>query len=147
MNAVGIPARVTSSILADRFGIVKEIFMGALALASVIFYSWSRVETQSGIYALCTVFGLVIGTIQTLFLAVSSSLATDEQTKGVRIGVLCTVTSFSSLTGAPLGGAIIRLNGGQYTPAVMWAGSSILIAFLVLFGARIHQHVVSKQED
>ncbi|KAK5800784.1 hypothetical protein VI817_002996 [Penicillium citrinum] len=145
MNAVGIPARVTSSVLADKFGIVKEIFMGALALASIIFFSWSRVETQSGIYALCTAFGLVIGTIQTLFLAVSSSLAKDEQTKGVRIGVLCTVTSFSSLTGPPLGGAIIRLDYGQYKPAVMWAGSSILIAFLVLFGGRVHQYMLLKQ--
>lgn len=144
MNAVGIPARVTMSLLADRYGIVKEIFMGALALAAVIFYCWSRVVTHEGIYALCTAFGLVIGTIQTLFLAVSSSLAKDEETKGLRIGVLCTVTSFSSLTGAPLGGAIIHLDKGQYTPAVMWAGSSILIAFLVLLGGSIHERITSR---
>lgn len=144
MNAVGIPARITASLLADRFGIVKEIFMGGLALAAVIFYSWSRVETHNGLYALCTAFGLVVGTLQTLFLAVSSSLAKDEHTKGVRIGVLCTVTSFSSLTGPPLGGAIIHLDHEQYTPAVVWAGTSILLAFLVLLGGKVYERTSSR---
>ncbi|KAJ5103187.1 hypothetical protein N7532_003716 [Penicillium argentinense] len=145
MNAAGIPARVIASLLADRFGIVKEIFMGGLALAAVIFYCWSRVLTHDGLYALCTAFGLVVGTLQTLFLAVSSSLAKDENTKGVRIGVLCTVTSFSSLTGAPLGGAIIHLDHEKYTPAVMWAGTSILVAFSVLIGGKVHEHILAKR--
>lgn len=147
MNAVGIPARIIASLLADRYGIVKEIFMGGLALAAVIFYCWSRVTAHDSLYALCTAFGLVVGTLQTLFLAVSSSLAKDENTRGVRIGVLCTVTSFSSLTGAPLGGAIIHLDNEQYTPAVMWAGTSILVAFLVLVGGKIHEHIISRRRD
>ncbi|KAJ5578054.1 uncharacterized protein N7459_007018 [Penicillium hispanicum] len=142
MNAVGIPARVTTSLLADRFGIVKEIFMGGVALAAIIFYSWSRVQESDGMYALSVSFGLVVGTIQTLFLAVSSSLAVDEHTKGVRIGVLCTVTSFSALTGPPLGGAIIHLNHGRYMPAQVWAGTSMLLAFLVLLGGRIYQQML-----
>ncbi|CAI7674537.1 unnamed protein product [Penicillium pancosmium] len=147
MNAVGIPARITTSLLADRYGIVKEIFMGGVALAAVIFYSWSRVETPSGLYALCTAFGLVIGTLQTLFLAVSSSFAKNEHTRGVRIGVLCTVSSFSSLTGAPLGGAIIHLSREQYTPAAMWAGTSSLVAFLVLLGGKIHERTASTRHN
>lgn len=142
MNAVGIPARIATSLLADRFGIVKEIFMGGVALSAIIFYCWSRVHESDGMYALSVAFGLVVGTIQTLFLAVSSSLAVDEQTKGVRIGVLCTVTSFSALTGPPLGGAIIHLNHGAYMPAQVWAGTSMLLAFLVLLGGRIYQRML-----
>lgn len=143
VNAVGIPARIITSLLADRYGIVKEIFMGGVASAAVIFYSWSRVETPSSLYALCTAFGLVIGTLQDLFLAVSSSFAKDERTKGVRIGVLCTVSSFSSLTGPPLGGAIIHLSHEQYTPAAMWTGTSVLVAFLLLLGGEIHEYTAS----
>ena len=142
MNAVGIPARVTASLLADRFGIVKELFMGALASAAIIFFSWQSVHVFGGMYALSASLGLVVGTIQTLFLAVSSSLAKDEDTKGVRIGVLCTVTSFSALTGPPLGGAIIRFDHDQYMPAQVWAGASMLVAFLVLFGERVYRKMI-----
>ncbi|KAJ5988588.1 hypothetical protein N7481_003798 [Penicillium waksmanii] len=147
VNAVGIPARITTSLLADRYRIVKEIFMCGVALAAVIFYSWSRVETPGSLYALCTAFGLVIGTLQTLFLAVSSSFAKDDHTRGVRIGVLCTVSSFSTLTGPPLGGAIIHLSHEQYTPAAMWAGTSSLVAFLVLLGGKIYERTTSTRSN
>lgn len=89
---------------------------------------------------LCTAFCLVISALRTLPLALSSSFVKEEHTRGFRIGVLCTVFSFS-LSWPPLDGTVIRLSHGRYTPAAMWTGtcSSTLVALLALLSGKIDE--------
>lgn len=53
------------------------------------------------------------------------------------MGMIFTVVSFSSLTGTPIGGAIIESQLGEYWGGQVFAGCAVLSGGFVLFAARI----------
>lgn len=61
---------------------------------------------------------------------------TDMKKAGVRMGMGFTIVSFATLTGPPIGGALVQAKDGGYLYAQMWAGSSMLIGGLLLVAAR-----------
>ena len=82
-------------------------------------------------------YGIMVGGVQSLFPTGLLSLADDPQEQGTRIGMACTVVSFAALTGAPISGAIIRTQGGEYIGAQIFAGTSLMIGTIFLFLARM----------
>ena len=53
------------------------------------------------------------------------------------MGMVFSAISFASLTGPPLGGALIQNGNGRYLDAQMWAGSSLMVGFLMLIASRV----------
>ena len=63
-------------------------------------------------------------------------MGVDEGALKVRLAVVLSVIGIATLTGAPLGGALISRMGGEYLGAQLFAGSSVLLGGVLLGAAR-----------
>ncbi|VUC23380.1 unnamed protein product [Clonostachys rosea] len=135
LGGAGGPGRVIPGYFGDKVGPVN-LYLCCTLITGVITFCWAAVHTVSGMYAWTVFYGITIGGVQSLFPAGLLSLADDPKEQGTRIGMACTVVSFATLTGAPICGAIIRTQGGQYIGAQVFAGLSLVAAAIFLFLAR-----------
>ncbi|KEY73490.1 hypothetical protein S7711_03658 [Stachybotrys chartarum IBT 7711] len=125
LNGVSIIGRLLPNYLADRVGLVN-VFIPTSLIASILIFGWIGVRTPSALYGWSVLYGIASAGIQSLFPAALSSLTTDLQRLGVRIGMIFTIVSFATLTGPPIAGAIIS-SGAGYPGAQVFAGSSIAL--------------------
>jgi hypothetical protein len=137
MNGVGLPGRLLPNYIADlKTGPLNAIIPYAF-FSGTLFFGWSGVETRGGLYGFAAVYGFFAAGIQSLFPVALSSLTTDLKKQGTRMGMGFTITSIATLTGAPLAGALIENDGGNYLDAQMWAGTMMFCGGLTLAAARI----------
>ncbi|KAI9723637.1 MAG: hypothetical protein M1812_000937 [Candelaria pacifica] len=137
LNGAGIVGRIAPAILADMyFGPLNTLIPFTL-ISGVLLYIWAAVSSRGGLIAFAAIYGIFAAGIQSLFPATASSLTKDLNKMGVRIGMVFTLVSFASLTGAPLAGELIERKGGDYLYAQVFAGSSIIVGFVTLVGARL----------
>jgi MFS family permease len=94
------------------------------------------VDSVPGLYVWCVFYGLFAGGIQSLFPAGLSSLTSDPQKAGSRMGMGFTIVGFATLAGPPIAGAIISAQGGSYHGAQGFAGATLLLATALLAAAR-----------
>lgn len=136
-NGLGIPARIIPTLLADRFvGIMNSLVPFSLGCA-ICMYCWAAVSSIPGLYVFSVFNGIVAAGIQSFFPSTVTVLTDDMTKTGVRLGMVFSFVSFACLTGPPLAGALIQLNGGHYFYTQMFAGSSILLGFCLVFTSRI----------
>ncbi|KAI8720249.1 hypothetical protein NCS52_00469900 [Fusarium sp. LHS14.1] len=121
LNGVGIVGRLASSWVADHTGAINVFAPLALA-ASLLLYFWMLVTDKAGLYAWAVIYGIIAAAIQSLFPTGVALLTQDLSKIGVRMGMAFTVASFAALTGPPIAGAIIDVEGGYYG-AQAFAGS------------------------
>lgn len=141
VNGLSSPGRVAPALLADwRLGPLNTITPYVLFCA-VMFYTWMGVRDGPGAYAWAAFYGLANAGVQGLWPATLASLTKDPRFVGVRIGMGFTICSFGALTGSPLGGALVAAGGGGaagWRGSMVWAGTSMLVGFVLLVVARVH---------
>ena len=93
--------------------------------------------SSGGLIGFAVTYGLFAAGIQGLFPSVVASLTTDLKKTGVRMGMVFSAISFAVLTGPPLGGALIQKEDGRYLDAQMWAGSALVLGFVMLVASRV----------
>jgi MFS family permease len=136
MNGMGVVGRLVPNIVADRaFGPLNTIIISSVA-TGIIAFCWVAVQTRTGLWAFAALFGLFAAGIQSLFPACLASLTPDLQKRGSRMGMGFAVAGVASLTGPPLGGALIQEDKGGFLYAQMWAGASLLAAATMLAASR-----------
>jgi MFS family permease len=116
-------------------GPLNTIIISSLATGIMIF-CWAAVHTRTGLWAFAAFFGLFAAGIQSLFPACLASLTPDLQKRGSRMGMGFAVAGIASLTGTPLGGALVQENKGRFLYAQMWAGASLVAAAVMLATSR-----------
>ncbi|KAK1701647.1 uncharacterized protein BDZ83DRAFT_595973, partial [Colletotrichum acutatum] len=84
-----------------------------------------------------TLLGIFGATVQGLFPAALSSLTTDLQKAGTRMGMVYTIISFANLTGPPLAGLLIKAGGGQYIYAFIFGGLCLSLGTSFLVASRV----------
>jgi MFS family permease len=136
MNGLGLPGRLIPAYLSDKYSGPVNIFIPISAAAAILLYSWIAVSSLGGLVAFAIVYGFFGGSIQSLFPAALSSLTTDLNKAGVRIGMIFSIVSLASLTGPPIAGALIDANGGQYLYAQIFGGTSMMLGCMLLIVAR-----------
>ncbi|UPK89470.1 hypothetical protein LCI18_000405 [Fusarium solani-melongenae] len=134
LNGVGIVGRLASSWVADHTGAINVFAPHALA-ASLLLYFWMLVTDKPGLYAWAVVYGIIAAAIQSLFPTGVSLLTQDLSKIGMRMGMAFTVASFAALTGPPIAGAIIDVEGGYYG-AQSFAGSVLAMGGGLLMMAK-----------
>ncbi|KAK4242543.1 major facilitator superfamily domain-containing protein [Achaetomium macrosporum] len=135
-NGMSVPSRPVAGYLADRhFGPINLYTFHTLVLGCLIF-AWTGVKTRTGMYVFSVFYGLAVGAAQGLFSGALASLTKDPRKMGTRFGMVCTIVAFASLAGPPTAGAIIDKSGGRYLYAQVWGGLVIVLASLILAGAR-----------
>ncbi|KAI0453915.1 MFS general substrate transporter [Xylaria acuta] len=136
LNGIGILGRLLPNHLADRYGPLNMLAPASL-LCGITVFAWMVVDTPAKLYVWASFYGIAGGSIQSLFPAGLSSLTTDPQKQGTRIGMIFTIVSFATLTGNPIAGAIIAVDGGRYSGAQAFTGSSLLLGAFFIFGAKL----------
>lgn len=137
LNGIGIFGRLIPNYLADRFfGPLNTIIPFAF-ISGILVYCWAAVTSSGGLISFAVVYGLFAAGIQSLFPATLSSLTTDINKTGVRMGMIFTVVSFATLSGPPLAGALIENDNGSYLYAQMFAGSVIMGGGATLLAGRV----------
>lgn len=137
LNGVGIIGRLVPAYVADRYTGPLNMLLGLPFVASLILYCWIAVKSRGGLIAFAVVYGLFAAGIQGLFPSILSSLTPDLQKVGIRIGMIFTIVSFASLTGAPIGGALLQKGNGNYLYAQLFAATTILVGGFVIVAARL----------
>ena len=137
MNGMGVVGRIIPNFLADRkFGPFNTIIPFAFITGLLVFF-WALVDSPGGLYAFAVIYGLLSAVFQGLFPATMSSLTKDMRKAGVRNGMGFAIAGVAALTGPPIAGALVQVNGGNYRLAQMWAGSVVTLGGMVLVAGRI----------
>ncbi|KAK1672756.1 major facilitator superfamily transporter [Colletotrichum godetiae] len=136
LNGVGALGRIIPAQIGDIIGTINTFAPMAFMTGTVMF-CWIGVQNTTGLYVWAVFYGFAVGGIQSLFPSVLSSLTTDPQKQGTRMGMVFTVVSFASLTGSPIAGAIIDAMGGRYVGAQAFAGCCMILGMAFVLSARV----------
>lgn len=99
-------------------------------------FGWIGVRDIAADYAWLCIYGFFAATIQGMFPSTLAGLTKDLSKAGTRIGMIFSIVSVSALTGPPLAGKLIEVNGGKYLGVQIWGGSCLVLGGLLLMGAR-----------
>lgn len=135
LNGVGITGRLVPNFLADRFGPIT-ILIPVTAVSAIIMLLWMVVGNAVGLYVWVVFYGTFAGGLTGLIPAGLSSLTTDLQKAGVRLGTMFTIVSFAALAGPPIAGQIISASGGRYFGADLFAGIALLMGSVFYAAAK-----------
>lgn len=142
-NAAAIPVRLLTGYVADRFVGPLNAMVPLLLVNSLFGFVWIAVNSRNGMYAFATVYGFSGGAFQCLFPTTVTSLNSDLNKNGVRLGMALSVISFAVLAGPPIGGALLNTNGGGrggYTSAQIGLGLATALGALCLGTGRVYKH-------
>ncbi|PGH10671.1 hypothetical protein AJ80_07427 [Polytolypa hystricis UAMH7299] len=136
MNGVGTVGRMIPSVISDYYtGPFNALIPFAFG-TGIVSFIWIAIDGVGGLYAFAVLYGFFGAGIQALFPVTAASLTTDMKKIGVRFGMLLSIVSFASLTGAPIAGALIQLKDGDYMYAQIFAGLSTMVGTTILVMAR-----------
>ncbi|KXJ90727.1 major facilitator superfamily domain-containing protein [Microdochium bolleyi] len=139
LNAASIPGRILPGFLGDKFG--RYNIMVFISLLSAVFTLavWIPGSHSTGaVVAYGALFGFSSGGFITLAPAVIAQIS-DIRQIGTRTGVAWLVGSLGSLTGSPIGGAIIASQGGSYLGAQLFCGVAMLLGTVAFSAGRWYQ--------
>jgi len=139
-NAVGVPARLFSGFVADRYFGVLNTFIPYVLVMAILTFCWLAVSSIPGYYVYMCFYGLFSAGFQSLFPTAITSLTPDLRKTGTRLGMAFSMLSFSGLTGPPLGGALLNTDGGRYLAPLIWAGTVMLLGACLTATARCYRY-------
>lgn len=137
MNGVGLIGRLIPNFMADQFTGPLNLLIPFSCSTALVAYCWVAVNDMNGLWAFAALYGLSAAGIQSLFPATLSTLTTDLNKTGVRMGMVLSVVAVAALIGSPIAGALVSSDDGQYLYAQMFMGSAIIAGTLTLIGARV----------
>ena len=137
MNGVGIVGRVVPNYIADQYLGPLNTLIPSVIFSSLLYLCWLAISSRGGLYGWAVVYGIVGAAIQSLFPATLSSLTTNLQMMGTRMGMVFTIVSFAVLTGPPIAGQLIQKKAGGYEYAQIFAGLDLALGGVFLIAARI----------
>ncbi|KPM35892.1 hypothetical protein AK830_g10670 [Neonectria ditissima] len=135
-NGLSVFGRIIPARLADTFGPVNLVIITTFA-GGICCLGWIGVHSPGGMYAWTAIYAVVGGALLALFPAGVVSLTTDVRKAGMRLGIAFAFLAFSMLAGPPVAGAIIESAGGRYAGAQVFAGMSLVLGSLLMFGAKV----------
>jgi MFS family permease len=118
MVAIGFLWRLLPNYFADIIGPLNML-MPFTALCCIMMFAWTGVHSRTTLFVFAAIYGSGSAGLQSMFPAGLSSLTEDLKKAGVRMGMGFTIVSFACLTGPPLAGALIQMNGGSFLYAQM----------------------------
>jgi len=108
-------------------------FLCAL-FSAIILFCLHVIHKPASIIAFSAIYGASSGGLISLQSACVAQITPNVGMVGIKIGVLMALSSFSVLTGSPIGGALIEHNHGgwgsfiSFSAAIVMGGAFILLA-------------------
>ncbi|CAG8225177.1 unnamed protein product [Penicillium olsonii] len=138
MNGVGIPSRIVSAFVADRWlGAVRTCIAVSIPCGIAIL-GWIGVHDHTGMFVWAAVYGLMVNSAQSQLPAALAYFGSkDPERSGTRVGMITTINSIPLLTGPYIAGRLIDLRGGDYLYAQLFGGICILTGALFVVGSHL----------
>jgi MFS family permease len=96
-NAVGIPMRLITGYLVDKYTGALNGMIPLLFINGIFAFAWTGVRNRIGMYIFAAFYGLSAGAFQCLYPTTLTSLNDDLSKNGVRLGMSFTVFSIAGL--------------------------------------------------
>jgi len=141
--AASFLGRLSAGIIAQHLGPLLTWFCCA-SVSGILSLCWIAVSTQNGLIVFSVFWGFCSAGLVTLPAAVFPSLCPDPTRLGTRTGMSWGISSFASLIGSPIAGALLKSPGsdgkqtrGDFLGPQLWCGCCLLtgaciIAFLYI---------------
>lgn len=133
-NAVSIFGRTFAGTLADRLGVFNVMVLNGL-LCAVVLFVWGGTHGAASVYLVTIFEGLFIGSIVSLQAAVVTAITPDPKYLGSMIGFTMAIWACGGLTGPPIAGAILNMQG-TYDGMGYFGGASLVAGSLLFAAAR-----------
>ena len=137
MNVIGLPGRVAPAWIADHLLGPLNTLIFIMALSGILLFVWAGVDTLDGTWAFAIVYGFFGAGIQSMAPPALASSKSDPSKFGVRMGMIFSVMSIGCLFGAPIAGALIERDEGNYLYAQMFGGCVMISGAMVLVVPRV----------
>ncbi|KAK7735566.1 hypothetical protein SLS53_007479 [Cytospora paraplurivora] len=140
-NAVSIFGRVFSGTLADKLGTFNVVVINSI-LCAVTLFVWAGTDNLAGVMVVTILQGLFIGSIVSLQAAIVTVITPDPKYLGSMLGITMAIWACGGLTGPPIAGAILKVNGdytgfGSYNGPGYFGGASLVVGSALFFTARL----------
>ncbi|KAK8074148.1 Aspyridones efflux protein apdF [Apiospora phragmitis] len=136
MNAVGVPGRLAPALLTDLYCGSFALLVPFAAAVGTALLGWLAAYSEPSYVAFVVLYGVCANAVQTLLPSALAGLTADPAKMGVRTGMAFTVLSVACLSGPPIAGALIALDGGRYRYAQAFGGLSVLGGAGILGGCK-----------
>ncbi|KAL6721515.1 hypothetical protein ACLMJK_000619 [Lecanora helva] len=149
LNALNLPGRLLPALLSDHSLGPLNTLLPLTLFTSFALFLWTAATTHASVVFVACLFGFATGGVQGLYNPViwefsakkrgvgGGVVGVEDQGKaGARIAVVFLGMGVATLTGAPVGGALVGQMHGEYLGAQLFAGVSVLIGFGFLVAAR-----------
>lgn len=135
VNGAGLPFRVAVPLFSDASGPLN-VLVPVTFLWAVIAFCWLAVPTVPGYYVWTAFYGALSASFQCLTATAVTSITPSLDKVGTRMGMAFGIISFASMTGPPVGGALLNADGGAYAGAQIWAACATMVGFALCTLAR-----------
>ncbi|KAI1734170.1 major facilitator superfamily domain-containing protein [Xylaria scruposa] len=136
VNAASIIGRIFPAHLGDVYGvfnvcIIFTIFSGVISLAL-----WLPAASAAPIVVFAVLYGFASGLTLAIIPALVASIS-DIQKLGFRVGTLYAFSSFGTLFGSPIAGAIVSAQSGSYSGLKIFCGLTLITGGVFIIISRI----------
>lgn len=138
-NAGSVFGRWLPGYIADRIGRFNTMIVTVFMCLASTFAFWLPAGNSIGlIVTYCVIFGFASGSNISLTPICVGQLC-DTSVYGRYYATSYTVVSFGTLTGIPIGGALISAAGGKYWSIIVFTGCSYVASLSCLVYVRIRK--------
>ncbi|KAF9042117.1 MFS general substrate transporter [Panaeolus papilionaceus] len=134
LNGSGFIGRIIPGLFANSLGVLNMVVASAVGCTIFIFMMMTLKTTASAII-LAMMYGFFSGAFITLQVPLIALMTTDLSEIGLRIGVCYAVSSFGTLTGPPIHGALLTNDFLWWRPVVfsgvLTSMGTVCFAFLI----------------
>ncbi|KAI1117882.1 major facilitator superfamily domain-containing protein [Nemania sp. NC0429] len=136
VNAASIFGRVFPAHLGDVYGVFNvcvlfTLFSGVISLAI-----WLPAASTAPVVVFAVLYGFASGLTVAIIPALVASIS-DVRKLGFRVGTLYAFSSFGTLFGSPIAGAIVGAQHGGYTGLKIFCGLALITGGLFIAASRI----------
>lgn len=134
-QAASVVGRLGAGLASTRVGVMTP-WTFCVTASGVSCIAWIAVTTPAGLYAIAAFYGAFSGALIPLPTAIFPLVCPDPKVMGARLGMSQGVSSFGTLIGAPIAGALVGINGvpagNPYLGLQLFGGCIILVGALNL---------------
>lgn len=141
-NAVGIPARLLTGWIVDKYVGPLNGMNPLCTLNGVFAFAWIGVTSRTGLYVLISFYGLSAGAYQSLLPTKLTCLNKDLAKNGVMLGMALSKFSLSGLSVPPIAGVLLETHGGGqggHLSAQVATGAASMVGSCLMVVARVYQ--------
>ncbi|KAF7592143.1 hypothetical protein BBP40_000630 [Aspergillus hancockii] len=134
LNAASTFGRIIPGILADKFGRLNVFMVGGISTGIVIF-CMNSATTNAGLIVYAVVIGFTSGTIISGGSTALTLCPKDPRDMGTYMGMGMALSSFATLIGPPVNGALVKHYGG-YSEACIFSGVMCLFGGFIALATK-----------